>query len=117
MKHKKIIIVVVIAVVATAGFIIWWATSQTKISTNPQTIRGRVTSISNECFADGICSVTLDDSKLIVTGCGLMANGKTCKSYDQSKLHSGQQVEATVMKAESGTYSLECASCTIRVIE
>lgn len=117
MKRKKIIIVILIAVAAVVGLIIWWGTNQDSMSANLQVISGRVTSINNGCFADGGCSVTLDDSKVIVTGCGLMANGKTCKSYDQSKLHSGQKVEATVVMDRSGMYSLECDSCTIRVIE
>jgi len=117
MKHKKIILTVLIVVLVLVGFAVWWGTSQDNTSKGPQTIKGRVAAINNGCFADGGCSITLDDSKVIVTGCGLMANGKTCKSYDQSRLHSGQQIEATVMKDESGMYNLGCDSCTIRVIE
>ncbi len=118
MKYKKIVLAaILLAVVVLAGFAVWRGTSHNNTSEGPQTIRGRVAAINNGCFADGGCSVTLDDSRVIITGCGLMANGRTCKSYDQSKLHSGQQIEASVMKGESGTYNLECASCTIRVIE
>ena len=117
MKHKKIILTVLIVVLVLVGFAVWWGTSQDNTSKGPQTIKGRVAAINNGCFADGGCSITLDDWKVIVTGCGLMANGKTCKSYDQSRLHSGQQIEATVMKDESGMYNLGCDSCTIRVIE
>ena len=116
MKHKKIISIIIAAAVAV-GVIAWWGKSHGIDITSPETISGRVTNISNECRSDGTCSVALDNSKLIVTGCGLMAGGITCKSYDQSKLHIGQQVEATVIKAKSGMYNLECDSCTIRVIK
>jgi hypothetical protein len=108
------------ATLVIAGLAVWLYANNKRVShvdaSTPQVISGRVTSISNECRADGTCSMTLDGSKSIVTGCGLMANGKTCKSYDQSKLHAGQQVEATVTKGQSGWYNLECDSCTIRVI-
>lgn len=82
----------------------------------PQVIRGHVTAISNECHSDGICWVTLDGSKVIVTGCSLGPNGTTCKPYDQTQLHSGEQVEATVLQTKPGRYSLDCDSCTIRIV-
>jgi hypothetical protein len=111
MKHKKIIIAAA-ALVIGAGLVVLLI----NILSPQQVISGRVTSISNGCWADGICGVTLDDSKSIVTGCGLMPDGKTCKTYDQSKLRIGQQVKATVIKTEEGRYNLECDSCKIRVI-
>ena len=117
MKHKKIVVAFIIVGIVLVGSAVWWRTSHNSASEGPQTIKGRVAAINNGCFADGGCSITLDNSKVIITGCGLMANGKTCKSYDQSKLHSGQQIEATVVKDKSGTYDLECDSCTIHVIE
>jgi len=112
-KHKKFIFAIIVAVALAVVGLAGWLYVNTS---TPQIISGRVTKVSNECQSDGTCFVTLDGSKSIVTGCGLMANGKTCKSYDQSKLHAGQQVEATVMKSQTGWYDLECDSCTIRVI-
>ena len=114
MKHKKIVIGVAVVAIAIAGFIGWL--SQGNTHQNYQVINGKVTGISNECHEDGICSVTLDDTKTIITGCGLLSDGKTCKTYDQSKLSHGQQIEATVVKDTSGTYSLECDSCAIHAL-
>ncbi len=113
MKHKKVataIAAVVVVVVAIGIVVVFRANSAPSA---PQTVSGRVTSISNQCQTDGVCSVTLDGSTVIVTGCGLLANGKTCKTFDQSTLRVGQQVQATVIKGKSGQYSLDCSSCTI----
>jgi len=120
MKHKKFIAAIVAVTMVMAGLVAWLYVNNKHVSNmdaaTPQVISGQVTSISNECRVDGTCSVTLDGSKSIVTGCGLMADGKTCKSYDQSNLHTGQQVNATVMRDGSGRYNLECDSCAIHVI-
>jgi hypothetical protein len=117
MKRKQVAIFVIFILIVAAAAFGWWQLSNRDYATTPQVIRGKVTAINNGCFADGTCSVTLDNSMVIVTGCGLMANGKTCKSYDQSKLHGGQRIEATVLHEDSGMYSLECNTCSIRVIE
>ncbi len=103
-----------IGLAAAAGLI--WAIISINTPKAPLVISGRVTSISNECNLDGTCSVTLDDSRMIVTGCGLVPRGETCKTYDQSKLHVGQLVEATVTKVQQGVYGLGCDTCIVRVI-
>jgi hypothetical protein len=122
MKHKRLILalVVTIVILAILAAITLWPNPKASLeqgtaAATPQLISGRVTATDNGCYADAICSVTLDDIKVIITGCGLQANGTTCKTYDQSKLVQGQQVEATVIKAAAENYyNLECDSCTIR---
>jgi flagellar basal body-associated protein FliL len=116
MKHKKFSIAIIMVVVVVAVVGAWLIMSQNQATrAKPHTITGRVTRIVNECQSDGTCSVTLDGTKTIITGCGLMANGKSCAAYDQTKLRLGQEVEATVVEDDPGQYSLECDTCTIRV--
>lgn len=77
------------------------------------TIKGSITSISNECAVDGTCSITIDGSKTIITGCGLRGDGTTCATYDQSKLKTGDRVSAKVIKT-GDTYEVGCPDCTIQ---
>lgn len=113
-KASPLVVAGLVTLLLVVVFTVWYVVSR---SSSPQIIRGRVTHILNECQYDGTCAITIDNSTQIITGCGLMAGGKTCKSYDQSKLHIGQQIEATVMKGRSGSYNLECDSCLIRVLQ
>ena len=110
-----ICIVTAIIITVAAVSIFFWVNNKHD-SNKPQTITGKVTAISNQCNVDGICSVTLDSTKTIITGCGLQPDGRTCKVYDQSKLHNGQLVEAVIMRSDATTYNLDCDSCTIRVL-
>lgn len=118
MKHKKtIFIALVIVAIAAITTIVWLNNRKDETSSGtkqPQTISGKVNSISNECQSDATCGVTLDNGKTIITGCGLMAGGKTCKTYDQTKLKYGQRIEATVIQVDEKTYGLDCDACTIR---
>jgi len=116
MKHKKIVVIALVILAAAAIGSVMWFNGNGVNSKKPQVISGRITKINNDCNADGICSVTLDNTKTIITGCGLSPTG-TCKTYDQqSKLKYGQHIKATVIKREAGTYDLECESCTIRIV-
>jgi hypothetical protein len=118
-KTNKKLFLIFLAVSAAAVFAIFVLAlkKQSETSTQPQIIKGEVADMSSGCNVDGICSVTLDNDKKIITGCGLMPGGKTCKRYNQSKLRIGQRIEATVMHQDAKTYNLECDSCTIRVLD
>jgi hypothetical protein len=116
-KHKKIILIAsVIVVLAAVLSLVWFNSRKDEVSgtKQPQIISGKLNGISNECQSDGACGVTLDSGKTIITGCGLMAGGKTCKAYDQTKLKYGERIEATVIQTDTSTYTLECETCTIR---
>jgi len=104
----KTLFLVLLLVIIGAAAVSWLKNS----ANNPKNINGIITNISNQCHVDGTCSVTLDGYKTIVTGCGLTANGRTCKTYDQTKLQVGQRVKATVVGGDN-YYSVECDSCTI----
>ncbi len=117
MKRKKVILITLVIVAVAAIVVVVWLSNRKDEpfgTKQPQIISGKVNGISNECHADGVCGVTLDNGKTIITGCGLMAGGKTCKTYDQTKLKYGERVEATVIQTDANTYTLECDSCTIR---
>jgi amino acid transporter len=121
-KYQRVLAILLLVVtLVVTGFILWkdksLSSSPLLNSEEPHIISGKVTSISDQCHVDGVCSVTLDNTKTIITGCGLMPGGKTCKMYDQSKLRFGQQVEATVVQSDKTTYSLECDSCTMRPLD
>jgi hypothetical protein len=91
---------------------------------NPVTLTGTVTDTSNGCAVDGTCTVTLDNSKTIITGCGLGAAGASCAPYNQESLRIGDNVRATVIH-DGDAYSLgsissdgnasvrSCNQCTI----
>ena len=96
--------------VATLAVIYFSANS--KQGTDVVNLRGTVTNINNGCWADGTCSITLDNTKTIITGCGLRADNTSCAAYDQSRLHIGDKVAAKVLKADE-SYNLECQGCTI----
>jgi len=104
---------VLAAVVVFLGCLFWINQNR---SHSPQIITGEVTAISNECYADGMCSITLDHNKRIITGCGLGPDGKTCRTYNQSKLVNGQLIKATVMQSGAKTYNLECDTCGIQIL-
>jgi flagellar basal body-associated protein FliL len=120
---KLALVIVMVIILVVGGAIIFFVFKQNSScesiacasgAKQPQIISGKVDGVSNQCQADGICGVTLDNGKTIITGCGLMAGGKTCKTYDQTKLKYGEHIEATVVQTETDTYTLECDTCTIR---
>jgi hypothetical protein len=108
LANFKRLLFLIILIAAAIGVLFWLKASETR----PKNINGIITNISNQCHVDGTCSVTLDGYKTIVTGCGLTASGKTCKTYDQTKLQVGQRVNAIVVGGDN-YYSVECDSCTI----
>lgn len=116
-KTNKLPWIAAISIVAVMGVIIgiFFLTKNGSLH-QPQTITGKVTAISNQCNADGTCSVTLDSAKSVITGCGLRPDGSSCKSFNQATLHIGEDIEATVMRVNETTYNLECDSCTIRAV-
>jgi hypothetical protein len=118
MNRKFLLLLVAAALVVAGTGVFLWLQHDKRQAGKPVQLAGIVTDINNGCHVDGMCSVTLDRSKEIVTGCGLMANNKTCKSYDQSKLEQGQYLEATVVPGgRDGLYTLECATCAIREVK
>lgn len=119
MRNKRVVILLVVILILTIVFVITaLVVADRNKEEGTQVLVGRVTHISNECWVDGICSITLDNSESIITGCGLMRDGNTCAVYDQSKLHIGQKVKAIVTKSEldQDQYGLDCYTCTIRIV-
>ena len=113
LRIRIVIISILAAALLFVGCLFWINRAGSR---NPQIITGEVTAISNACHSDGVCSITLDNNKTIITGCGLNPEGKTCKTYDQSRLVTGQLIKATVIRSDAKTYNLECDTCGIQIL-
>jgi len=110
MKKKRSIL---LALTLIIFFIILCAIFvNSKLNSATLSFTGKVTHINNECYVDGTCSLTIDNKIIVITGCGLTANGSTCASYDQSKLKLGDKISVKAQK-EKGTYTLNCEGCGI----
>lgn len=76
--NKKIVIIFALIVIALVAGLVFWNKKNPSINQNPnpnpklvtgsekETFSGTITDFSTDCFADGICSVSVDGKKVII---------------------------------------------------
>ncbi len=117
---KKVILIVILLLVA--GVVIAIINTDTsdvrtdspsiddRMPTNSEKFRGTITAYSTSCFADGICSVTVDD-KMVVTTIGFRADKEVgrligVESIGDLENEIGSEAEVYALKQDDGTYTL-----------